>query len=353
MKLFKFEFDNQIGNAVIDVDTNSEYFIGIPNEHAEYTTVKLFDGETELSTEESKDGYDLYQFNEGNDAFRRSLKAIRNYDKPSLSVDSFEVGGYEYKVSTNSIRSLPFIEGGTLSPIEISVYQNLEFIGTMTFRSSGRSTGGQRYTITYPYILSSTIDDVSDKMNGMRFSVAKTDLTLEHIYFEVRTPAAPVYTNTSYTTTKITDAESSLSKKDILVICHKSNIADVGNSSKDVVGIVENSGKFIEHNSNVINHKSYDLLSSNVYISGDTVLDGSATVSKLNISYGNSFMIPELSATKLSGQIDLYEAQIIPPFDVWDYSLSSWTRFTPIKLTTTVEGRENMDVYVLGYANLT
>lgn len=75
MKLYKYDYTGAIGDNVVNVPTDSQFLIGIGS--AATSTVKLYDGDTEIPAEPARvNAYTCFRFDTGPNPSRKRYKAV-------------------------------------------------------------------------------------------------------------------------------------------------------------------------------------------------------------------------------------------------------------------------------------
>lgn len=82
MKLYKIDFNNQIGKNIVTVPTDSEFLLGLSNGDSA-ATIKLYDGATEITALEDKVGnYTCFRFSTNETPSRKVYKGTVNGSQP-------------------------------------------------------------------------------------------------------------------------------------------------------------------------------------------------------------------------------------------------------------------------------
>ena len=86
MKLYKIDFNNQIGKNIVTVPTDSEFLLGLSNGDSA-ATIKLYDGATEITALEDKVGnYTCFRFSTNETPSRKVYKGADLHSSPGSTV---------------------------------------------------------------------------------------------------------------------------------------------------------------------------------------------------------------------------------------------------------------------------
>ena len=340
MKLYKFDYTGAIGDNVVNVPTDSQFLVGVGS--AASSTVKLYDGETEIPAEPARvNAYTCFRFDTGPNPSRKGYKAVIS------GVDEVvvQVPAHSYPLSVESAESVtadvlenddgknPWV--GDATGLTIRYRSGDEELGRATYHINNTVVSGGRLKV-YWYV-----DDEYAQLEYVAKSVmfwAKDD----HKWSVASFDSTNVQTSGATTVPKTTEVPWSKSF-DLLVWSRAQSVAyrdAEGITAAEAVEAAKDSGEFLVNDDEGMFSTEDTFLTTNSIVMSGPGPDFESCL-ELDVDAENA-------QVNAFGTLNAEELTIVNPALTDGFRDASFDQYTPLTVSVKVDGVEWL-VKVFGY----